>query len=212
MDLSSSRILTASSIANTSSGAIIIPAVKNNSSINKNSLNPIRIGDAAFQKMRSITTTPSTTLTNDSSDQQPAVFIMNNMKTEPQQPQRTITVNRLLFSNNNNTNPMSSTNTNNPTSATIINGQNAINLATLVNSLNTLNQMALLQSTNNSTTTTTTTQNSIAKLLETPILSTTNVVQQPHATLVPAVNHHSKSIFFRFNKIIKFFFIRFICK
>jgi hypothetical protein len=214
MDLSSSRILTASSIANTSSGAIIIPAVKNTSSINKNSLNPIRIGDAAFQKMRSITTTPSTTLTNDSSDQQPAVFIMNNMKTEPQQPQRTITVNRLLFSNNNNnnnTNPITSTNTNNPTSATIINGQNAINLATLVNSLNTLNQMALLQSTNNSTTTTTT-QNSIAKLLETPILSTTNAVQQPHATLVPAVNHHSKSIFFRFNKVIKIFFNRFISK
>jgi len=186
MDLSSSRILTASSIANTSSGAIIIPAVKNASSLNKNALNPIRIGDAAFQKMRTITTTPPTTLTNDSSDQQPAVFIMNNMKTEPQQQQRTITVNRLLFSNNN----TNTTTTTNPTSATIINGQNAINLATLVNSLNTLNQMALLQSTNNSTTT----QNSIAKLLETPILSTTNVVQQPQATLVPAVNHHTSSV------------------
>jgi hypothetical protein len=191
MDLSSSRILTASSIANTSSGAIIIPAVKNTTTLNKNSLNPIRIGDAAFQKMRTITTTQPTTLTHDSSDQQPAVFIMNNMKSEPQQPQRTITVNRLLFSNNNNinhTNPMTTTN---PTSATIINGQNAINLATLVNSLNTLNQMALLQSTNNSTTT----QNSIAKLLETPILSTTNVVQQPQTTLVPTANHHSKPFF-----------------
>jgi hypothetical protein len=174
MDLSSSRILTASSIANTSSGAIIIPAVKtSSSSLHKNSLNPVRIGDAALQKMRTITTTPS----NDSSDQQPAVFIMNNTKTEPQQ--RTITVNRLLFSNNNNTTP---------TPTTYINGQNTINLATLVNSLNTLNHMAFLQSTNNSTTT----QNSIAKLLETPILSTTNVVQQPQATLVPAVNHHSK--------------------
>jgi len=184
MDLSSSRILTTSSIANTSSGAIIIPAVKNSSSLNRNSLNPIRIGDAALQKMRTITTTPPTTLTNDSSDQQPAVFIMNNMKTEPQQQQRTITVNRLLFSNNN-----TNTTTTTPTSATIINGQNAINLATLVNSLNTLNQMALLQSTNNSTAT----QNSIAKLLETPILSTTNVVQQPQTTLVPtAAAHHSK--------------------
>lgn len=188
MDLSSSRILTASSITNTSSGAIIIPAVKNAASFNKNALNPIRIGDAALQKMRTITTTPPTTLTNDSSDQQPAVFIMNNVKSEPQsqQPQRTITVNRLLFSNNN-----SNTVTANPTSATIINGQNAINLATLVNSLNTLNQMALLQSNNNSITT----QNSIAKLLETPILSTTNVVQQPQATLVPAVNHHCKDLF-----------------
>ena len=197
MDLSSSRILTASSITNTSSGAIIIPAVKNTASFNKNALNPIRIGDAALQKMRTITTTPTTTLTSDTSDQQPAVFIMNNVKNEPQsqqqqqqqqQPQRTITVNRLLFSNNN-SNP--STTTTNPTSATIINGQNAINLATLVNSLNTLNQMALLQSNTN----TITTQNSIAKLLETPILSTTNVVQQPQATLVPAVSHLCKNIF-----------------
>jgi hypothetical protein len=201
MDLSSSRILTASSIANTSSGAIIIPAVKNSSSLNKNSLNPIRIGDAALQKMRTITTTPPTTTSfNDSSDQQPAVFIMNNMKTEPQQQQRTITVNRLLFSNNNN-------NTNSTTPTTIINGQNAINLATLVNSLNTLNQMALLQSTNNSITT----QNSIAKLLETPILSTTNVVQQPQATLVPAVTHHRKlHILFLLNH--KNFLPRFIIK
>jgi hypothetical protein len=195
MDLSSSRILTTSSIANTSSGAIIIPAVKNASSLNKNSLNPIRIGDAAYQKMRTITTTPPTTLMNDSSDQQPAVFIMNNMKSEPQQPQqqqqRTITVNRLLFSNNNNNNNNNTTPT--TTTPTIINGQSAINLATIVNSLNTLSQMALLQSTNNSTTTS---QNSIAKLLETPILSTTNVVQQPQGTLVPAVSHHSKSIFF----------------
>ena len=188
MDLSSSRILTASTIANTSSGAIIIPAVKNSSSVNKNSLNPMRIGDATIQKMRTITTTPPTTSSNDSSDQQPAVFIMNNAKTEPQQP-RTITVNRLLFSNNNNNNN-TNTNTNNstPTSTTIINGQNGINLATLVNSLNTLNQMALLQSTNNSTST----QNSIAKLLETPILSTTNVVQQPQTTLVSTVPDHSK--------------------
>jgi len=203
MDLSSSRILTASSITNTSSGAIIIPAVKNASSFNKNSLNPIRIGDAALQKMRTITTTPPTTLTNDSSDQQPAVFIMNNIKNEPQQQQRTITVNRLLFSNNNNNNSNTPTTTN-PTSATIINGQNAINLATLVNSLNTLNQMALLQSNNNVTTTT---QNSIAKLLETPILSTGNGVQPPppQATLVSAVNHHRKYPFL-FNEISIFVF------
>ncbi|CAF4299207.1 unnamed protein product, partial [Rotaria sordida] len=78
-----------------------------------------------------------------------------------------------------------------PTSTTIINGQNGINLATLVNSLNTLNQMALLQSTNNSTATTT--QNSIAKLLETPILSTTNVIQQPQTTIVPSINNHISS-------------------
>ncbi|CAF1044520.1 unnamed protein product [Rotaria sordida] len=191
MDLSSSRILTTSSIANTSSGAIIIPAVKNSSSLNKNSLNPMRIGDAALQKMRSITTTQptitsSSSLLNDSTDQQPAVFIMNNTKTEPQQP-RTITVNRLLFSNNNNNH---NTNISTPTSTTIINGQNGINLATLVNSLNTLNQMALLQSTNNSTATTT--QNSIAKLLETPILST-NVIQQPQTTIVPSINNHISS-------------------
>ncbi|CAF1018614.1 unnamed protein product [Adineta ricciae] len=188
MDLSSSRILTASSITNTPAGAIIIPAVKNASTLNKNSLNPVRIGDAALQKMRTITTTPPVQSSmNDSSDQQPAVFIMNNLKTEPQsqQPQRTITVNRLLFSNNNNNNITTTTTI--PTSATIINGQNAINLATLVNSLNTLNQMALLQSTNNST------QNSIAKLLETPILSTNNLVQQPQATLVPAATHHVSS-------------------
>ncbi|CAF2378436.1 unnamed protein product [Rotaria sp. Silwood2] len=188
MDLSSSRILTTSSIANTSSGAIIIPAVKNSSSLNKSSLNPMRIGDAALQKMRTITTTPPiTSSTNDSTDQQPAVFIMNNLKTEPQQP-RTITVNRLLFSNNNNHN----TNISTPTSTTIINGQNGINLATLVNSLNTLNQMALLQSTNNSTATATT-QNSIAKLLETPILSTTNAIQQPQTTIVPSINNHMSS-------------------
>ena len=182
MDLSSSRILTASSITNTPSGAIIIPAVKN-ATLNKSSLNPIRIGDAALQKMRTITTTPPTVVTNDSSDQQPAVFIMNNVKTEPQQSQRTITVNRLLLSNNSN-----------PTSTTVINGQNTINLATLVNSLNTLNQMAILQSTNNSSPTTTTTtaatQNSIAKLLETPIISTANVAQ-PSATII--TTHQSSS-------------------
>ncbi|CAF4957730.1 unnamed protein product, partial [Rotaria socialis] len=135
MDLSSSRILTASSIANTSSGAIIIPAVKGASSLNKNSLNPMRIGDAALQKMRTITTTAPTTSSNDTSDQQPAVFIMNNTKTEPQQP-RTITVNRLLFSNNAN-------NQNISTPTTIINGQNGISLATLVNNLHTLSQMSL---------------------------------------------------------------------
>ncbi|CAF5192754.1 unnamed protein product, partial [Rotaria magnacalcarata] len=184
MDLSSSRILTTSSIANTSSGAIIIPAVKGASSLNKNSLNPMRIGDAALQKMRTITTTAPTTSSNDTSDQQPAVFIMNNTKTEPQQP-RTITVNRLLFSNNAN-------NQNTSTPTTIINGQNGISLATLVNNLHTLSQMSLLQSPNN-TTMPTATHNSIAKLLETPILSTSNVVQTPQATMVSSAANKSIS-------------------
>ena len=157
MDLSSGptapRILTASSLVNTSAGAIIIPAVKNSTSLSKNALNPIRIGDAALQKMRTITTTPP--VHSDSADQQPAVFIMNSnsIKSEPQPQQRTITVNRLLLSNNNN------------------GGTATINLATLVSNLNTLNQMSLVQSN----------QNSIAKLLETPILSTSNVIQQPQA-------------------------------
>ncbi|CAF1937162.1 unnamed protein product [Rotaria magnacalcarata] len=184
MDLSSSRILTTSSIANTSSGAIIIPAVKGASSLNKNSLNPMRIGDAALQKMRTITTTAPTTSSNDTSDQQPAVFIMNNTKTEPQQP-RTITVNRLLFSNNAN-------NQNTSTPTTIINGQNGISLATLVNNLHTLSQMSLLQSPNN-TTMPAATHNSIAKLLETPILSTSNVVQTPQATMVSSAANKSIS-------------------
>jgi len=182
MDLSSGptttpRILTTSSLVNTSAGAIIIPAVKNSTlSMSKNALNPIRIGDAALQKMRTITTTPP--VHSDSSDQQPAVFIMNSnsVKSEPQQQQRTITVNRLLFSNA----------TNNSSTSTIINGNNTINLATLVSSLNTLNQMALVQSNSSNT-------NSIAKLLETPILSTNNVVQQPQATLIPALTISSSS-------------------
>lgn len=202
MDLGSTtapRILTASSIANTSSGAIIIPAVKSSNSLSKNALNPLRIGDVALQKMRTITTTPPTTasISADSLDQQPAVFIMNSnmIKTDPhshiqtqQQPQqRTITVNRLLLSNNNNHHI-----TNSPTTATIINGQNTINLATLVNSLNTLNQMTILQSgttANSNITTTPVTQNSIAKLLETPILSTNNVIQTTQATVLPTITH-----------------------
>jgi hypothetical protein len=139
MDLSSSRILTSSSLSN----AIIIPAIRNPSSLNKNLINPLQIGDASFQKLRTITTTPVIKSETNSQNPKPTVLIMNHHPTIKSEPQQTITVNRLLLSN-----------TNNPT---IINGQNTINLATFVNSL--------LQPT----------QNSISKLLETPI----NVVQQP---------------------------------
>ncbi|CAF2792303.1 unnamed protein product [Rotaria sp. Silwood2] len=160
MDLSCSRILTTSSIANLSSGAIIIPAMKNSSSVTKNLINPLRIGDAAVQKLRTITTTPVIKTSNDTINTKPTIFIMNNnnnnsIRTESQQP---MTINRLLLTNNNPT-----------TNSTIINGQNTINFATLVNNLNTLNQIALLQSTNSNVST----QNSITKLFETPI----NVIQ-----------------------------------
>ncbi len=150
MDLTSSRILTSSSLSNT----IIIPAMKNSSTLSKNLINPLQIGDASLQKLRSITTTPLLKSTTDLPNPKPTVFIMNNktfsIKSEPQQP---ITVNRLLLSNN----------TVNPT---MMNTQNtSINLATFVNSLN---QIGLLQSN----------QNSISKLLETPI----NVVQSSSST------------------------------
>jgi hypothetical protein len=148
MDLSSSRILTASTLSNT----IIIPAMKNSSSYGRNLINPLQIGDASLQKLRTITTTPMIKSTIDSSHSKPTVFIMNNNSSIKTEPQQMVTINRLLLSNNNNPN------------STIITGQNTINLATFVNSLNTL---GLLQSTP--------TQNSISKLLETPI----NVVQQP---------------------------------
>jgi len=95
--LSSSRILTSSSISN---GIII-----NSSSLSKNLINPLQIGDASLQKLRTITTTPLIKSTTDSlSHPKPTVLIMNNnslIKTEPQQ--QTITINRLLLSNNNNT-------------------------------------------------------------------------------------------------------------
>jgi hypothetical protein len=147
MDVTSSRILTSSALSNT----IIIPAMKNSPNLSKHLINPMQIGDASIQKLRSITTTPMVKQTIDSSNPKPTVLIMNNknlmIKSEPQQ---TITVNRLLLSNNTST-------------PTVINGQNAtINLATFVNSLN---QIGLLQ----------TNQNSISKLLETPI----NTVQSP---------------------------------
>jgi hypothetical protein len=147
MDLSSSRILTASTLSNT----IIIPAMKNSSSYGRNLINPLQIGDASLQKLRTITTTPMIKSTIDSSHPKPTVFIMNNNCSMKSEPQQMVTVNRLLLSNNN-------------PNSTIITGQNTINLATFVNSLNTL---GLLQSSS--------TQSSISKLLETPI----NVVQQP---------------------------------
>ncbi len=105
----------------------------------------MQIGDASLQKLRSITTTPLVKSTIDASNPKPTVFIMNNKNfTIKSEPQQTITVNRLLLSNNT------------PT-PTVINGQNpTINLATFVNSLN---QIGLLQPN----------QNSISKLLETPI-------------------------------------------
>ena len=147
MDVTSSRILTSSALSNT----IIIPAIRNSPNLSRNLINPLQIGDASIQKLRSITTTPLVKPTTDSINPKPTVLIMNNKNlTIKSEPQQTITVNRLLLSNNN------------PTT-TVINGQNTtINLATFVNSLN---QIGLLQ----------TNQNSISKLLETPI----NTVQQP---------------------------------
>ncbi|CAF0975854.1 unnamed protein product [Adineta steineri] len=127
----------------TLSGAIMIPAVKNTSSLSRNLIYPLHIGDASLQRLRAITTTP---IIKSSTSPKPTVVIMNNhsIKLEPQQP---VTVNRLL--------------SNNPT---IINGQNTINLSTLVNNLN---QIALLQNVPSQ-------NNNITKFLETPI----NVVQQ----------------------------------
>ncbi|CAF1551068.1 unnamed protein product, partial [Adineta steineri] len=121
----------------------MIPAVKNPSSLSKNLIYPLHIGDASLQRLRTITTTP---IIKSSTSPKPTVVIMNNhsIKLEPQQP---VTVNRLL--------------SNNPT---IINGQNTINLSTLVNNLN---QIALLQNVPSQ-------NNNITKFLETPI----SVVQQ----------------------------------
>lgn len=152
MDVSSSRILVSSSRPN----AILIPTIKMTSStISKNLINPLQIGDASLQKLRSITTTPVVKSTNHSLDVKPTVVIMSNgspsIKSEP------ITVNRLVLSNN-------------TTNSTILNGQNGtINLATFV---------SLLQSN----------QNSISKLLETPI----NVASAP--SLPPGKFHLSKYI------------------
>ncbi|CAF0821528.1 unnamed protein product [Rotaria sp. Silwood1] len=173
MDLSCSRVLTNSTIANLSSGAIVIPAMKNSSSVNKNLINPLHIGDAALQKLRTITTTPVIKTSNNTINTLPTVLIMNNnnnsIKPVSQLQQQPMTVNRLLFTNNNPT-----------VNSTVINGQNTINLTTLVNNLNTLNQIALLQSTNSNIST----QNSITRLLETPI----NVIQpsssSPHNDLI----------------------------
>lgn len=150
MNLSSSRILTASSLSN----GIIIPSI---SSTQKNLINPLQIGDTSLQRLRTITTTPVIKSTTVSTTPKPTIYILNNnsmIKSEPQEP---ITINRLLLSNNN------------------------PNLATFVNSL--------LQSTP--------TQNSISKLLETPI----NVVQQP------TIPQHRKYSILSFS--FKFFFLSF---
>lgn len=113
-------------------------------SLSKNLLNPLQIGDASLQKLRTITTTP---LVKSTLSSKPTVVIMNNAPVKAESGMQTITVNRLLLSNN----------------PTIINGQNTITLSALVNNLN---QIALLQNA--------APQNSINKLLETPI----NVVPQ----------------------------------
>lgn len=163
MDLSSARILTTSSISNIPSGAIIIPAIRANSSTqNKNFIHPLQIGDASIQKLRTISTTPLIRTSNDLSNNSPTVFIMNN-NSNKLDAQRPMTVNRLVLANNNNNY--------NTTNQAIISGQNAMNVPSFVNSISTLNQIALVQSTNRIVSS----QNSIAKLLETPI----NVVQQP---------------------------------
>ncbi|CAF5182504.1 unnamed protein product, partial [Rotaria magnacalcarata] len=75
----SSRILTASSVTNLPTNAIIIPAMKTNSTVNKNLINPLQIGDASFQKLRTITTTPVIqTSHNTMMNSNPTVFIVNN--------------------------------------------------------------------------------------------------------------------------------------
>lgn len=129
MELSSTRILTSSSVPN----KIIIP-INKNPSLSKHLINPLQIGDASLQKLRSITTTPLVkpkieTMT----ETKPTIFIMNKTDSQFQQQQQqpTFTVNRVVLSNN--------------SQPTIFNGQN---LATIV-----------LQPQ----------QNSITRLLETPI-------------------------------------------
>ncbi|CAF2143697.1 unnamed protein product [Rotaria magnacalcarata] len=159
----SSRILTASSVTNLPTNAIIIPAMKTNSTVNKNLINPLQIGDASFQKLRTITTTPVIqTSHNTMMNSNPTVFIVNNnsnnyARSDSKQP---INVNRFLLTNN--------TTSRNPT---IINAQNTIDLNTLVNNISTFNQISFLTSINSNLSA----QNSITQLLETPI----SVMQQP---------------------------------
>lgn len=176
MELSSSmssRILTASSITNIPANAIIIPAIKSNpTTVNKNLINPLQIGDASFQKLRTITTTPVIKTSNDPINSSPTVFIVNNsnnnlIRSDSQHP---MTINRLVLTNNSTTNP------------TIFNAQNTIDLSALVNNISSFNQITLVQSTNANTAT----QNSITQLLETPI----NVIPQP-TTIV-----HDRSKFY----------------
>ncbi|CAF3341908.1 unnamed protein product [Rotaria socialis] len=163
----SSRILTASSVTNLPTNAIIIPAMKTNSTVNKNLINPLQIGDASFQKLRTITTTPVIRTSNNTTmNSNPTVFIVNNnnnsnsnnyIRSDSKQP---MTLNRFLLTNN--------TTSRNPT---IINAQNTIDLNTLVNNISTFNQISFLPSTNSNLSA----QNSITQLLETPL----SVMQQP---------------------------------
>lgn len=112
MDLSSTRILTSSSVSN----KIIIP-INKNPSLSKHLINPLQIGDTSLQRLRSITTTPLIKPNSDIQDVKPTIFIMNRIESQP-----TITVNRVVLSNNS-------------SQPTFINGQN---LSTIVNQINLL--------------------------------------------------------------------------
>jgi hypothetical protein len=83
-------------------------STSNSSTLSKNLIiNPLKIGDASLQKLRTITTTP---LIKTSTNPKPTVLILNNnsyIKSEPQQT-------HVLVSNN---------------------GQHTINLATIVNQI-----------------------------------------------------------------------------
>ncbi|CAF0722541.1 unnamed protein product [Didymodactylos carnosus] len=161
-----------------------------------NPINPLLVGNA-YQKMRTITTTPPVKTEPENINelnQQPAVYIMNNDNTQNKSSDntRTITVNRLLFPGTSTTSTITNqTNSITPNNV-ITNGTNAVNLATLVNNLTTLNAMALQNALNGGNA-----NNSIAKLLSTPINAAflsaatnavTNGISVP-ATLVPAVNN-----------------------
>ncbi|CAF0867408.1 unnamed protein product [Didymodactylos carnosus] len=169
-------------------------------SSSSNPINPLLVGNA-YQKMRSITTTPpvKTEPVNISElNQQPAVYIMNNDNTQNKSSDntRTITVNRLLFPGTTTastipTNQIGNQANSSMSNNVIINGTNAVNLATIVNNLTTLNAIALQNALNGGNG-----NNSIAKLLSTPISAAflsaatnavTNGMSVP-ATLVPAVN------------------------
>jgi hypothetical protein len=80
----------------------------NSSSLRKNLINPLHIGDASLQKLRSITTTP---VIKTSTNAKPTVLILNNNSYIKSEPQET----HVRLTNN---------------------GQNTISLATFVNNLN----------------------------------------------------------------------------